>query len=297
MQLRRLTPEHRELFNKYLRLREHELSVYAFENIFIWKGLFEISWAVIGGQLCIFFRDYIGAFLYLPPLGRRNDAGVAEKVFAALAGMNRNREVCRIENIEEQDRGFFEGLGLVCSRKSHDYLYNRAALAGLCGNDFKHKRSAANFFRKNYSYEYLPYRAHDRDACLSLYRKWQEERAARNTDPLYRGMLRDGLACLEIMLGNYRKLCLTGRVIKSEDKVRAFTFGFKLNPQTACILYEVADLSLKGASQFIFQSFCRELEDYKYINAMDDSGLENLKKVKLSYRPYRLVPAYIARKK
>jgi hypothetical protein len=29
---------------------------------------------------------------------------------------------------------------------------------------------------------------------------------------------------------------------------------------------------------------------------MDDSGLENLKKVKLAYKPVQLIPAYIAKK-
>ena len=36
------------------------------------------------------------------------------------------------------------------------------------------------------------------------------------------------------------------------------------------------------------------MEQYEYVNIMDDSGLENLKAVKESYHPLRLVPAYIA---
>ena len=40
-----------------------------------------------------------------------------------------------------------------------------------------------------------------------------------------------------------------------------------------------------------------ELKGYKFINIMDDSGLENLKKVKLSYQPLKLIPAYIAKRK
>jgi len=63
----------------------------------------------------------------------------------------------------------------------------------------------------------------------------------------------------------------------------AFTFGFKLNKDTFCILYEITDLSIKGLSQFIFRQFCSELKNHRYINIMDDSGLVNLKRVKLSY--------------
>jgi hypothetical protein len=62
-------------------------------------------------------------------------------------------------------------------------------------------------------------------------------------------------------------------------------------------LYEITDLSIKGLAQFIFRAFAEELKNYRYLNIMDDSGLANLKKVKLSYHPERLVPAYIARRR
>ena len=52
-----------------------------------------------------------------------------------------------------------------------------------------------------------------------------------------------------------------------------------------CVLLEVCDLKFKGISEYIFREFCRGLTDYKYINTMDDSGLENLRISKLSYHP------------
>jgi hypothetical protein len=63
---------------------------------------------------------------------------------------------------------------------------------------------------------------------------------------------------------------------------------YEINKDTFCILYEITDLSVKGLAQFIFKEFATELTGYKYINIMDDSGLENLKKVKLSYQPEKL---------
>ncbi|MCM8780616.1 MAG: hypothetical protein NC908_01655 [Candidatus Omnitrophica bacterium] len=78
--------------------------------------------------------------------------------------------------------------------------------------------------------------------------------------------------------------------------IKAFTFGFGLSPDTFCILYEITDLSIKGLAQFIFRQFVCELKKYRYINIMDDSGLDNLKQVKFSYHPRRLIPAYIATK-
>jgi len=110
-------------------------------------------------------------------------------------------------------------------------------------------------------------------------------------------MLEESLSSLKVLLNGYPYLNLLGRVVKINGVIKAFTFGFKLNPDTFCILYEVADLSIKGIAQFIFHEFCLELTDYKYINIMDDSGLENLKAVKLSYHPIRLIPAYIVKRR
>jgi hypothetical protein len=69
-----------------------------------------------------------------------------------------------------------------------------------------------------------------------------------------------------------------------------------LNHDTFCILYEITDLSVKGLAQFIFREFSRELKGYRYLNIMDDSGLENLKQVKLSYKPVRLIPSFTAQR-
>jgi len=110
-------------------------------------------------------------------------------------------------------------------------------------------------------------------------------------------MLEDSGICLKILLDNYPDLDFMGRLVKVDGRIRAFSFGFKISLDTFCILYEIADLSMKGLAQFIFQRFCLELKDYKYINIMDDSGLENLKHVKLSYRPIKLIPAYIVKRK
>ena len=106
----------------------------------------------------------------------------------------------------------------------------------------------------------------------------------------------DSLNCLKLLLKDCGYLGITARIVKIDNEIKAFTFGYKLNKDTFCILYEITDLTVKGVAQFIFRVFCEELKDYKYINIMDDSGLENLKVVKLSYHPVRLIPGYIAKR-
>ena len=294
MNLREFCIKDKALFERYLGLYKHELSVYSFANIYIWKRLFQINWAVIDGCLCVFFRDKIGAFLYLGPLGKNISRTTLDKAFQIMDGFNKNKEISRIENVEARDIPFYQGLGYVCKEKSSDYLCLRSELAGLLGNKFKSKRACFNYFTKYYTHEYLPFSIKHKGACLKLYDSWMKERRAQNQDPIYRGMLEDSLQSLKAALDNYKNLGFIGSVVRIKKEIKAFTFGFKLNKEAFCILYEIADLSIKGLAQFIFAEFCRELKEYKYINIMDDSGLENLKKVKLSYQPVKLIPAYIA---
>ncbi len=297
MKLKQISLKDKAVFDKYLNLRRHELSVYAFENIYIWKALCDVEWCLIRKSLCIFLRDGLGSFLYLPPLSPEKDPEVIEEVFKILNKLNKNKNASRIENIEEKDISFYEKSGYSCNQKSSDYLCLRADLANLRGNKFKSKRASFNYFVKNQSFEYLPFALQDKRGCLELYDGWMMQRSSLTKDRVYLGMLEDSKHCFKLMLDAYRNLNLAGRVVKINNEIRAFTFGFPLNNNTFCILYEITDLSVKGLAQFIFAKFSSELKEYKYINIMDDSGLENLKKVKLSYHPVRLVPGYIATQK
>lgn len=297
MKLNKLSLKDRGIFNRYLDLSRHELSVYAFENIYPWRALFDIHWTLINKNLCVFFKDRFGFFLYLPPLGEVTNPDTVSEAFKIMDKFNQNEEVSRIENVEERDLRFYGGLGYRCSQKYPEYLCRRADLAQLKGNRFKSKRSSFNYFTKHNRFRYLPFLLCDSGPCLELFESWKEERMANNGEPVYTGMLQDASVTLKALLKAYKGLNITARVVKVNGSIKAFTFGFKLNADTFCIFYEVADLSVKGLAQFIFCMFARELKGYRYINIMDDSGLENLKKVKLSYQPVRLVPAYIAKRR
>lgn len=170
-------------------------------------------------------------------------------------------------------------------KKFPDYIYLTKGLIDLQGNKYKHKRSAYNHFTKHYKFQYLPYKPAMKNDCLKLFSKWAKERKTKFNDPYYCGMIKDSFTAHKTAIENYKKLGLIGRVIKIKGKLSAYTFGFELTKDTFCILLEVCDLKYKGISEFIFREFCKELAGYKYINTMDDSGLENLRQAKLSYHP------------
>ncbi len=252
---------------------------------------------IIKDSLCIFFQDKLGCFLYLPPLEKKVKREVLEECFRIMDGFNRNKEASRIENVQEKDADFYRNLGYQCLDKFCDYLCRRTYLVQLKGNRFKSKRAAYNYFIKNYQFKYLPFSGNYKADCFKLYQDWMGNRQSLYQDNIYQGMLKDNFTALKALLDNYKDLDCIGRIVRIDNQVKAFTFGFRLNKNTFCTLYEITDLNIKGLGQYIFRQFCAELKEYKYINIMDDSGLENLEKVKLSYHPVKFIPNFIIRRK
>ncbi|MCM8762836.1 MAG: phosphatidylglycerol lysyltransferase domain-containing protein [Candidatus Omnitrophica bacterium] len=293
MKFNELTLKDKFIFEKYLKIKNHKLSSYNFANIFIWKPLYKIFWLMIEKNLCLFFRDKIGCFMYLPPLGKDQSSSLINECFKIMDSFNTNPCLSRIENVEEKDLSFYRALGYTCIYKASEYVCLRQKLVDLKGNQFKSKRASYNYFVKNYFFEYRPLTNKDKESCLRLYKKWMRKRRLTSLDSVYRGMLDDSFLAQKIALGNHDKLGLIARVVKVDGEISAYTLGFPLNPQTFCILFETTDLNIKGIAQFIFREFARELTEYRYINIMDDLGLANLAKVKLSYKPVELIAAYI----
>ena len=233
---------------------------------------------------------------------------VIREAYQFMLETNRNPQIARIENVPKEMLSFLldQHLEGCCKGRGHsdppdtavvketEFLYETQALAQLKGNRYKSKRHAYNAFVARYPNANLSrYSPADRAECLALYDTWQESRVAKCSDAIYRVMLEDSRCAHRIGLAHADALGLIGRVVKINGHIRGWTFGYPLNADTFCILFEVADLAIKGLAQFIYREFARELANvYRWLNAMGDSGLANLKRVKRSYHPARLIPSY-----
>ncbi|MDD4909157.1 MAG: phosphatidylglycerol lysyltransferase domain-containing protein [Candidatus Omnitrophica bacterium] len=274
----------RAFIEGYLKPGEHRLSAYSFAGVYIWKDFFDIRQAVFDGGLFILFKNGSGAFLYLNPLGKGAD----------LSAVNYIRDVlkaARIDNVEEDAAEEFRRSGLRVEERGREYVYLREEQAALKGGRFKSKRADINYFLKNYRFQYRPYKESDKDAAVSLLEEWAKGRKDASRDRTHDLMLEDALRYHRRVFEDCKGLGLAGRVVEVEGRLRAYSFGFELNTRTFCVLLEAADLKIKGLAQFIFREFCKERKE-EFINVMDDSGLEDLRKTKLSYRPHRIENYY-----
>jgi hypothetical protein len=230
------------------------------------------------------------------PMGDRLNEAVIRKAYDFMLESNRARQIARIENVPADALPFFHGLGFHTTVKDTEYLYETAALVQLKGDRYKSKRAAYNAFVKRYpGVRVQPYRPEYFEDCLALYDAWKQSRIRRSTDAVYRAMLEDAQSAHRIGLMHDESSGLVGRVVFVEGQLKGYTFGYPLNDEVFCMIFEVADLSIKGLAPFIFREFCRELSAYRWINGMDDSGLDNLRQAKLSYRPVEQIVSYNAR--
>ncbi|MFC1646241.1 DUF2156 domain-containing protein [Candidatus Omnitrophota bacterium] len=294
MQLNSINIKDKLIFDKFFSCRQHSLSAYAFENIFIWKNLYRILWTKIGRRLCVFFKDKVGCFLYLPPLGKDFSSGVARKCFEIMNSYNKNRLISRVENIEKNEVGLYKKAGFKIIVGGRDYICKKEDLVNLGGNLLKRKRATVNYFMRNYCFSYRPYRDTDRKESIDLFRLWMAERKTKNKDTVYQKLLEDNFVAFKTALNFYSKLKLVGRVIRVDGKIKAVTFGYPLGDKSFVVLFEVCNLKFKGIAQYIFREFSRE-QSVREINIMDDSGIDSLKRVKLSYHPYKSENNFIAR--
>jgi len=324
-----LTLKHKPLIDSILNRQDTMLSAYSFNSHYIWRDHFNFHWGIINGYLCLFaqYGDYI--YMPVPPVSTENTSTpchselvsesfpyetlkqvqgdvlapplrtfhppiILPDLFNIMDKINNNKAVSRIENIDESWTDSFVTAGYKIKPGEPEYVYLREDLSNLKGDPYKSKRAMCNYFVKHYQYKYEPFEAGHAEQCIELYGLWREEKTKRISDALYKAMIEDSFTVHREVINNHRLLGITGRVVKINDRVEGYIFGFERNNDIFYILMEVTNPGIKGLAQFIFREFCKELKGYTYINALGDSGLENLRNVKLSYKPFKLVPAFTA---
>jgi len=294
--LRPLALEDRSWFEA--RLAAHpapgdRLAAHSFPCHFIWRDLFAYEWMELEDHVCLVAGDSEGSFLALPPIGPAPCGPAMAEALGFLSERNKAGALTRIENVPESLAGCCRDLGYRVRPKGPDYLYRRDDLVGLHGDRYKSRRVDYNHCVKQSGPRLRAFRPEDADGCRVLYRQWREGVKGDASADLSRHMAADAESAHRVGIARAADLGLIGRVVEVEGRIAAYTFGYPLDATTFCVLFETTDRRVKGLGAYIFREFCRELAPYEFINTMDDSGLDGLRRAKLAYHPIRLVESYI----
>jgi uncharacterized protein len=283
----------RKRIEHYLRQRDNRLSSYSFVTLYAWQDFFEFSFKEINETLCIFAEDQVGRFMYLPPLGKRLTEQTIKECFQYMDEKNKNKKISRIENVSSRED--FVGNAFSFFKKSDEFCYYKSDLIAMKGERYKSKRSPYNHFVKNYRYAYKPFEPSMMDDCMALYRSWKKERAEKNRDDIYLSLLEDNEKVHERVLRRAKDLDMIGRVVEVNGQIKAYTFGYSVGNDMFCVLFEIADIRLKGLPTFIFREFCGDaaLKPYAFINVMDHFELNEVERTKMSFHPVILLESYV----
>ncbi len=286
----------RQLIEEALSRNTRTLSSLSFVNLFAWQGFFRFDVEAIDGAVCVFAAQPAGIFLYWPPLGENIPASAVATCFEKMRAVNRGGSLTRVENVAADELRFFDERLYRFEPRGHEYVYDRARVALLRGQGYKSRRGDANMFRRRYAgmCNFRPYAPSDFNACALLFDRWLDGRLGKYDNDVYGHMLRENRSVHRLVLAYAPQLGLVGRVVAVNGKLVAYTFGYELGPDTFCVLFEIADLEVKGLAAFVFRALCADpaLENFTRINAMDDFAAEQLGRTKMSWRPQRLEPVY-----
>ena len=294
MELHPLTLEDKSVFDSFASNIQTNLASYAFAPIYVWSDHFKYYWSLIRDNFCVFGKYGEDYFLPIHPIGKSSSIEIAKAAYQFCLERNKNPQIARIENVPKSLLQSYKNEGYHYVQKDTEYIYRTEELVNLSGDGYKSKRNSYNAFVARYpSAEITPFRKEYLEQCIALYNNWHRSRAEICDDEIYCAMLADSASAHRIGMTHAKELGLIGRVVRVKGEIKSYTFGYPLNTDVFCVLFEISDLNMSGLAQFIYREFCREImENYKWINAMDDSGLANLKRVKLSYHPTYLVPSY-----
>jgi hypothetical protein len=282
------------LVEKYLGVAPRRLSVFSYVQLFLWQDFFHFHFAVWEESLCIFAQNPAGVFLYWPPLGREITATVIAECWRWMREQNADSSVSRIENVCDTQVHSFLSDWYDVYNKGYEYCYFRKDIAALAGLKYKSKRCDYHACIRRHNPEYTAYHPSMQEECLALYDRWAHGRRQVCADEMYHYCLEDNRTVHRLALEHHDTLGLIGRVVFVDGVLKAYTFGYPLNGKVFCVLFEVTDLAVKGLPVYIFREFCADaqLQGWSWINVMDDFGMPNLTRTKMSFRPVVLLPAY-----
>lgn len=311
--LKRFTIATKPVMEKYLSKIDVDLSDYTFAANYIWLANSSGFYAVINKCFCLFIMTGGELTMLLPPLGKKKYTTEAMvKCFQIMNANNSSPYYSRIDYVQgfmieefvqsaDEAESMFEMLeNYVVEKKLVDYVYEVNALIDLRGNSYHTKRTEINKFMKSYPdyvVEELDSIRH-KDEIMHLFDKWVADRVKympKEESEVFLEGIHQERSAIKQMLKHYEVLSLIGLVIYINGELKGFTVGERINRDTATVIIEKTDFEILGCAQFIFREFSKMLKEHygvEYINVGDDMGFENLRKVKMSYRPFKLVPKY-----
>ena len=293
--MQKLTCTDKVTFDKFFGSRYCEHSGYTFTNFFMWRKMRDYLRAIEDDVLYIFSSNDKTLSAWQPIGAQEKMQDAITKILRVADELKGDREFkfALVEKIfaEELENYPHAKFNITSERDHFDYVYLAQDLINLSGRKFHGKKNHLNAFKKEYpDAKYLPITEEIIPKCREELNIWYETH--KRDDDSY--IFYEQSAIHEIF-DHFAAFKLKGGAILIDGKVAAFTFGERLNSDTAVIHVEKADSNIRGIYVAINQSFVEhEWSNMIYINREEDMGIDGLRQAKKSYRPIKMIEKFNA---
>lgn len=278
--------------NEILKKNDFRGSEYCFGTNFIWSKTFKTNIAR--------FKDF-----YIVKAGSGRDlryifpagTGDYDELFGVLSKHSKSeganlKFVATPRIITEMlIEKYAEKVKVEPVRDYFDYIYNRTDLTTLKGKKYHSKRNHINRFMEN-NWIFEPITDENITECLKMNELWCKENLCNEKNAVTKEEKQQQIdkhnefCVVNYSLEHFFELGFSGGVLRVDGEMQAFTFGEPLNSDTFIVHVEKALTQFQGAYPMINKCFASTIDErFTYINREDDTGAENLRKAKLSYKP------------
>lgn len=234
----------------------------------------------------------------IPPIGPGLAQEFLHHLFCTMGNLGGSRPSARVENLSPKEARGYQEAGLSLSERPPEMVYAREDLAGYRGDRYKSHRALVNrLLRERGEPNVSPYRREDGENCRMLFQKWSMEKKQHSgaDHDLAVILLEDAESAHAVALSDAEAIGLRGWTFRLDKRLAAYSLGVDGGNETFVSLVEVCDPGIAGLSQWVTRETARRLERFRWLNAMDDSGLEGLARNKEGYHPASRIPLYDAR--
>ncbi len=270
--------EQKNILNPLFKELEEGISEFTFAGLYLFRNIYNYKVARIK-DLYIFEGNEENKNFFFLPFGLPEDK-ILMDLFERYDYM-KNASEKQSKILKEKGFEIFE------DRDNFDYIYKREDLANLKGKIYHKKRNLISQFKKNYSYEAKPLLKKYLKDALNILEEWAKNKESGDYESS-----KEALFLMD-------ELRLCGIIYYVNGKPSAYVLGEENQKGKSFVVnFEKAIEEYKGLYQFINKSFAEILPSkYEFINREQDLGLENLRKAKLSYKPYCFIKKFKVFKK
>ncbi len=277
-----------------------EISDRCFTNLFMWQPFYQIQLSQLNDNIILFASSETTPEdqFFFAPLG---DSRMADTINTCFDFLRDNGKTPIVRRASEQfithNAKELEQFNVEQDKDISDYIYRAEDLILLKGRHYNGQRNFINRFKKKYQYTVEDLTTDNREECKRFCQQWLDAKLKLFTE---RGMEESAFVFLKAEVSATQKvldymdvLNVKGMVVRINGTIAGITIGEMLNREMAVIHIEKCDHSYLGLSQFINQEFCRRYwSECRFINRMEDLGIESLRKAKIALRPHHMASKF-----